>query len=142
MPRKIRVDVVRSRYLLFTNTNKVGGRLEEARLLHQLRCGNYNINRKKWCETICVGSQAYAGVVEGQNPVPMVVWTRLYELGFSLDWFASGIAHPFRDGPDGIMRSVLDPELGTRIPTEAAAMTQRILEPLAMNAPVGTRMAP
>jgi len=85
-----KTDVVNDFYLKFSNDHGMGQRLEEARLLLQLRIKDYQLNRKKWCQVLHIGNQAYAGIISGKKPIPMAVWPSLHELGFSLDWFVSG----------------------------------------------------
>jgi hypothetical protein len=92
-----------SDYLLnFSHRHDLGIRLDEARILyHLIDCKR--VDKKRWSELLRVPYTSYISIIKGKRIIPLTVWSCLYELSFSLDWFISGEGIPFRSGlPDKI----------------------------------------
>jgi len=94
--KKVRKNEVRNYYMAFIQEKGTALRIEAARLFlyaqGDLRCRNWS----RWCRLIHIPLSQYVEIVQNDKPIPMVVWPALYDLGFDLNWFASGQPRPLR----------------------------------------------
>lgn len=83
-------------YSTFCSNQGLGRRLEVARKLLVKEDFQFAKTMINWTRALRVPRQLYLLVIKGLKPIPASVWPSLHEIGFNLNWFASGEGEPFQ----------------------------------------------